>query len=51
MKDVEMAWMKDAKQFAEIGLKVAKTLNGVDHSVTKEWTKRSADPIQSFLFK
>ena len=48
---LEASWMKDAKQFAEIGLKIAKTLNGDDHSVTKEWIKRSADPIQSWMLR
>ena len=52
MTDPQTAsWMKDAKQFAEIGLKIAKTLNGDDHSVTKEWIKRSADPIQSWMLR
>lgn len=30
-------WEKDAKQFADIGLKISKTLNGENHSQTKVW--------------
>ena len=30
-------WEKDAKQFADIGLKISKTLNGDNHSQTKVW--------------
>ena len=41
--------MKEVKMFADIGLQLAKTLNGVNHSTTKEWNKRSDDPINFFL--
>ena len=42
-------WMREAKMFANIGLEIAKTLNGVDHSMTREWRERSDDPIKFFL--
>ena len=49
MGSAKMAWMKDAKNFADIGLEIAKTLNGPDHSETKAWRERSEDPIKFFL--
>ena len=48
MEVTKAAWLKDAKMFAEIGLGFAKTLNGEDHSMTKEWKARSADPVKFF---
>jgi|ERR1712192_61226 len=42
-------WMREAKMFANIGLEIAKTLNGVDHSMAREWRERSDDPIKFFL--
>ena len=30
-------WEKDAKMFADIGLKISKTLNGEKHSQTRVW--------------
>lgn len=49
MKVEKAAWLKDAKMFADIGLEFAKTLNGEDHSMTREWKARSDDPIKFFL--
>ena len=49
MGNVEEAWMKDANMFANIGLVIAKTLFGEDHSMTKEWKARSDDPIKFYL--
>ena len=44
----ESSWVQEAKTFAELGLQMSKTLNGVDHSETKKWEERSADPIKYF---
>ena len=49
MKVAKAAWMKDAQMFADIGLEIAKTLNGEDHSMTREWRARRDDPIIFFL--
>ena len=49
MKAAKIAWMKDVQMFANIGLEIAKTLNGEDHSITSEWRARSEDPISFFL--
>ena len=35
--------------FARVALEIFKTLNGVDHSGTKRWEKRFADPFKFFL--
>ena len=51
MESAKSSWMKEAKQFADIGLEMAKTLNGPDHSETKAWRERSDDPIKFFLDK
>ena len=48
-EDAKAAWMKDAKMFATIGGEIAKTLNGAEHSWTKRWNERVADPIKCFL--
>ena len=48
-KDMRAAWVNDASMFARVGLEIFKTLNGVDHSGTKRWEERVADPIKSFL--
>ena len=42
------SWVQEAKTFAEMGLQMSKTLNGVDHSETKKWEERRADPIKYF---
>ena len=42
-------WMKDAHNFANIGLQMATKSYGAEHLVTKEWAERSADPEQFFL--
>ena len=41
--------MKEAKMFSDIGLKLATTLYGADHSETREWRERSVEPIKFFL--
>ena len=50
-EDAKAAWMKDARMFASIGVELAKTLNGADHSWTKRWNERVSDPINCFLKK
>jgi len=35
--------------FADIGLDIAKTLNGEDHSWTRQWIERGTDPVKFFL--
>ena len=47
--ELKESWVKDAKMFADIGLDIAKTLNGEDHSWTRQWKERSTDPIKFFL--
>ena len=44
----ESSWVEEAKTFAEMGLQMSKTLYGVDHSETKKWEERYADPIKYF---
>merc|ERR1712013_343205 len=48
-ESAKATWMKEAKMFADVGLKLATTLNGADHSDTREWRERSVDPIKFFL--
>ena len=45
MEATRTVWMQDAKLFADIGLKLATTLNGADHSMTKKWIESVADPV------
>ena len=49
MKVAEAAWLNDARMFADIGLEIAKALNGDDHSMTREWRARCDEPIKFFL--
>jgi hypothetical protein len=48
-EEVKAAWMKDAKTFATIGLRIATTLFGEHQSTTQEWKARSSDPVKFFL--
>ena len=50
-KDVKAAWMNEAKKFAVVGLDISKTLNGEEHTETKGWKERVADPIKFYLKK
>ena len=47
-KKDESSWVQEANTFAEMGLQMSKTLNGVDHSETKKWEERYADPVKVF---
>ena len=47
--DQEEAWKEEAKWFAKVGLKIAKTLYGQDFRETLKWEERYADPIGFFL--
>ena len=38
---------EEAKKFANVGLKIAKTLFGQDNSLTQLWEGRAAYPISS----
>ena len=48
-KEIKASWLKDAKMFANIGLDISKTLHGEDHSWTRRWQERDADPMKIFL--
>jgi hypothetical protein len=48
-EQVKAAWMKDVRTFATIGLRIATTLFGENHSTTQEWKARSSDPVTFFL--
>ena len=48
-KEHKVSWLKDANMFATVGLDIAKTLHGEDHSWTRQWKGRDADPIKFIL--
>jgi hypothetical protein len=48
-EEVKAAWIRDAKTFATIGLRIATTLFGENQSTTQEWKARSLDPVKFFL--
>ena len=48
-KEHKASWLKDANMFATVGLDIAKTLHGEDHSWTRQWKGRDADPIKFIL--
>jgi len=41
-------WMEDANKFANTGLQIATEFYGSEHSVTKKWEERCADPVNFF---
>ena len=43
------AWKEEARWFAKVGLKIARTLYGQDSSLALMWEERYSDPIKCFL--
>jgi hypothetical protein len=49
-EEVKAAWMKDARTFATIGLRIATTLYGETHSTTLEWKAKKFRPSHMYAF-
>ena len=45
MEATKKVWLQEANICADIGLKLGTTLNGADHSETKKWNERVANPM------
>ena len=49
MRSDEKGWRKDAVMFAKIGLEIATTLYGEEHSETRDWKERTQRDLIAYL--
>ena len=51
MKTAEADWKKDAAMFAKVGLEIATTVFGAEHSETKDWRARNEQDLIAYGWK